>query len=105
MSRGNRCACKRVTFSGETIRPARTYPTGPAERRLHTAPRRKVCDTYTVWSPTLYTVTARCSCGWAGTTLPQEEIVASTNEEIEHLWEAVVRMQAEEEDQTDVRAV
>ncbi len=66
---------------------------------MHPPPRR-VCDTYTVWSPTGYTVTARCSCGWAGTTLPQAEIIASTNEEIEHLWEFVVRMQQSEYQET-----
>lgn len=63
-----------------------------------THPPPRECDTYTVWSPTAYTITARCSCGWAGTTLPQEEIIASTNEEIEHLWEALVRAQEREKE-------
>lgn len=48
--------------------------------------RTRECDTYTVWSPTNQTITARCSCGWAAPTRPQTQIVEATNDEIEHLW-------------------
>jgi hypothetical protein len=47
------------------------------------------CDTYTVWSPTSRTITARCSCGWAAPTRPQTEIIEAAQDEMDHLWEAL----------------
>lgn len=56
--------------------------------------RPRVCDTYTVWSPTACTVTARCCCGWAGDPLPQWDVVGATKQEMEHLREALERQLA-----------
>jgi hypothetical protein len=49
------------------------------------------CDTYTAWSPTAQTVTARCPCGWAGPTRHQTAIIDATNDEIDHLIEYLTK--------------
>jgi hypothetical protein len=64
-----------------------------------TPPQAHPCDTYTVWSPTACTVTARCYCGWHAPTRPQWDVVGAARDEMDHLLDALNSLNPEPDEQ------